>query len=146
MPIKYRPTGVSILAFLTLVGGILALIGSVVFYQTTRLSPPVPAANQALPRDLPELLVAASVLILFIAFGMFNGKGLAWWGYMFLSAIFFGYSLAGIPLIGEQVAFAKELAEQYPNRVRVDGDFTIKYLLKLAISGMCLIYMYGEDV
>lgn len=127
-PPKVRPLGVTILAILQFIGGILALLVGLLF---VAISPyigelfrgaPLPPILQVLLGALGAALIIAGFLGLLVGWGLWTGKSWAWWLVVIFEVLGLLLSLAWI----------------------ATGDFSS--LLGLIIAAVILYYFFKPHV
>jgi len=125
-PPPRRPTGITVLALLQFVGGAIAIILGLVFIAVGPMLPGIaaglPPMLSALVSILGVFLLVAGLVALVVGWGLWTGKGWAWW----LTVI-----IECLGLVSGLVSIAS-------------GDLSA--LFGLAIAALILWYMFKPHV
>jgi|ADurb_Cas_03_Slu_FD_contig_31_2442965_length_1051_multi_12_in_0_out_0_2 hypothetical protein len=117
-PVKVRPLGVTILAILSALGGIMAILGGMAIMGVSALASEIGALGAA----IGGITLIMGLIQLVIAWGLWTGKGWAW-----LLGLIFG-------VLGILMALAS----------MVGGNFSS--LVSLAINAIIVYYLYTPPV
>uniref|UniRef100_A0A7C4BAU8 DUF2127 domain-containing protein n=1 Tax=Thermofilum pendens TaxID=2269 RepID=A0A7C4BAU8_THEPE len=103
-PPPTRPLGITVLAILEFIFGTLALLLGLAFIALAPMlksmlsSFPLPAALELLLGVLGLILLVGGTLSLLVGWGLWTGKGWAWWLVVILEALGIASSLASLTL------------------------------------------------
>ncbi len=101
-----RPLGVTVVAILQILGGaLLVLAGAALAALPQLVELPLPGFGPLLLGGLGAFLIVIGILALLVGWGLWAGKGWAWWLTVILQALGIASSLASLAL-GDPTAIA----------------------------------------
>jgi hypothetical protein len=156
--IKTRPLGVTIIAILAIIGGILLVFGglsllafgaffsTITFEDQQQLQPQEAAELQPLTQFfgsigivIGAIILAVGVGYLVVSYGLLKGKGWARMVAVVLTIVAIVVQLAGV--ISSSV-----LSQSLPSDLEALASGIIAHIIGLAINGVILYYLYRPNV